>query len=236
MNDPSMSKTSLWLKLQEEITHCKKCPRLVYHRENVPAKKIFKDEVYWRKPVPGFGDPDAWLFIAGLAPAGDGGNRTGRVFTGDATGRFLIRALYELGLANQPHSESREDGLRLMGCYMTAVVKCYPPQHKPTAEECLNCRPYFEKEMELLKELKSVLVLGHLAFNVFLSALKKRNIPTEGLCFKHGASYKLKNGWNLYCSYHPTPRNVNTGTLTKEMFSQLLNHIQADHRHRPDLS
>lgn len=225
-----MSKTitseAHWKKLRETVIHCTRCPRLVEYRENVPPKPAFKDQRYWRKPVPGFGDPKAWLLITGLAPAGDGGNRTGRIFTGDGTGRFLFKALFSTGFANQPTSESRDDGLIVKGCYLTAAVKCVPPMHRPTPQECLNCHSYYMQEIELLSpSLKAILALGHLAFKAILLALRKRGIPTKGLVFKHGASYKIENV-RLYCSYHPTPRNVNTGTLTEKMFLDLLKTIK----------
>lgn len=164
-----------------------------------------------------------------LAPAADGGNRTGRIFTGDPTGRFLFKALFSMGFANQPFSESIDDGLFLKGCYLTAAVKCLPPWHKPTRQECLNCLPYYVQEINMLTNLKAVLVLGHLAFNSFLLSLKKSGMDTKGLSFKHGASYQLNNGLTLYCSYHPSPRNVNTGTLTEKMFFDLLNLIKSNY-------
>jgi uracil-DNA glycosylase len=223
---PNESSTeNSWKKLRETIIRCRKCPRLVDYRETVPAKTAFADQKYWRKPVPGFGDHQAWLLILGLAPAADGGNRTGRIFTGDGTGRFLFKSLYEMGFANQLTSESIDDGLVLQGCYLTAAVKCLPPKHKPTRQECINCHSYLTQEVRMLKQLKAVLALGHFAFEAYLLTLKEEGISTKGLTFKHGASYKLDNGLKLYCSYHPTPRNVNTGTLTEKMFLDLLQKI-----------
>lgn len=227
-----MIKKDPWEAFRKTVIHCKKCPRLVDYRENVLPKPAFKGQKYWRKPLPGFGDQRAWLLITGLAPAADGGNRTGRVFTGDGSGRFLVKALYSLGFANQPLSESVDDGLILHGCYLTAAVKCVPPQNKPTRQECRNCNPYYEQEMELLTELKTILVLGRFAFDAFLMILKKDGISTKGVTFKHGASYQLENGLKLYCSYHPTPRNVNTGTLTEKMFIDLLKAIKLESKEK----
>lgn len=215
-----------WDIFCKTVIHCRKCPRLVEFRENVPPKPAFVNQKFWRKPLPGFGDHRAGLIVVGLAPAGDGGNRTGRIFTGDGTGRFLIKCLYKIGFANQPISEFLNDGLILKDCYLTAAVKCVPPQHKPTRQECLNCNPYFVQELEMLTELKAVLVLGRFAFDAFLLTLKKKEIPTKGLVFKHGTSYVLSNGLKLYCSYHPSPRNVNTGTLTEKMFLNVLKKIK----------
>lgn len=220
-----MKRNESWNVLRETVIHCKKCPRLVDFREHVPAKPAFKQEKYWRKPVPGFGDPQAWLLILGLAPAADGGNRTGRVFTGDGTGRFLMKALYSLGLANQQYSESSDDGLLLHGCYLTAAVKCVPPQNRPTRQECLNCNPYLIQEMTLLTKLRVILALGKFAFDAVLLTQKQKGLSTKGLTFRHGAFYQLEDGFELYCSYHPTPRNVNTGTLTEKMFIDLLKTI-----------
>lgn len=217
-----------WEIFRKTVIKCRRCPRLVEFRENIPAKPAFQGQKFWRKPVPGFGDHNAWLLITGLAPAGDGGNRTGRIFTGDGTGRFLVKALYKVGLANQPISESVDDGLLLQGCYWTAAVKCVPPQHKPTRQECLNCLPYYIQEIQMLTQLKSVLALGKFAFDAFLLHLKKEGIATKGLIFKHGAYYKIENGLKLFCSYHPTPRNVNTGTLTEKMFLNLLEFIKSE--------
>jgi uracil-DNA glycosylase family 4 len=214
--------------LTQDVIHCRLCKRLVHYRETVPPKEIYKDENYWRKPVPGFGDPKAWLMLLGLAPSPHGGNRTGRIFTGDATSKFLLHCLYQVGLSNQPTSEYRDDGLLLNGCYMTAAVKCVPPAHKPTREEFLNCSRYLFSEFYLLKNLKVVLALGKSAFDSCLKVAKAQGCSTSGLKFRHGAKYELKNFPTLYASYHPTPRNTNTGTLTESMFCGLLREIQKD--------
>lgn len=224
-----MTTDETWETFRKTVIRCRKCPRLVNYRETAPPKPAFRDQKFWRKPLPGFGDHRAWLLITGLAPAGDGGNRTGRVFTGDGTGRFLIKALYEMGFANQPISEFVDDGLHLQECYLTAAVKCLPPKHKPKRQECLNCNSYFIQEIEMLTQLETILVLGRFAFDACLIALKAKGMITKGLSFKHGVSYKLENGFKLYCSYHPTPRNVNTGTLTENMFLDLLNEIKRNY-------
>lgn len=215
-------------QLNTTLTNCKLCNRLVQYRENVPPRASFKDQTYWRKPLPGFGDPTAWLVIIGLAPAAHGGNRTGRIFTGDETSRFLMTALYEAGFANIPTSENKDDGLHLTGCYMTAAVKCAPPQNKPEREECINCSPYLEAELSLLENATSVLALGKLAFDAYLSYVKRNGGAKRSMKFTHGAEYSLEHFPTLYASYHPTQRNTFTGTLTKEMFSSILEKIKSD--------
>lgn len=215
-------------ELRDQIIACRRCPRLVQFRENVPPIPKYKDQKYWRKPVPGFGDPHAWLLITGLAPAANGGNRTGRLFTGDGTGKFLMKALFEAGFANQPFSESSNDGLSLHGCYLTAAVKCVPPGNKPLQQEVLNCHSYYKNELALLKKLTAVLVLGKLAFDAYLLFAKNLGHSVKNFRFSHGSQYVIDGLPTLYASYHPTPRNVNTGTLTEDMFCQLLNKIKSD--------
>lgn len=171
--------------LNQTIIHCRLCPRLVAYRESVPPRASFKDQIYWRKPIPGFGDPNAWLLLLGLAPAAHGGNRTGRVFTGDESGRFLFQQLYDEGFANQPNSDHRDDGLELTGCYLTASVKCAPPQNKPLPSECLNCSQYLDQELLLLKNLKAVVALGRLAFDAYKKQMKQRGFNTTGMTFGH---------------------------------------------------
>lgn len=209
-------------KLNEEVCSCRLCPRLVHFRETVEAKSIHKGEIYWRKPVPGFGDHHAWLMLLGLAPAPHGGNRTGRPFTGDLSGDFLIRSLYSVGLANQPYSKTYDDGLELLGCYMTPAVKCVPPAHKPLPQEVRNCAPYFHREIALLKNLTCVLALGRLAFDAYLRFLKDQGVDTKGIQFEFGKVFEFKGWPSLAACYHPTPRNTNTGTLTRDMFEELL--------------
>ena len=212
--------------LREEVVVCRRCPRLVAFRENVPPKAPYQDQTYWRRPVPGFGDPNAWLLIIGLAPAPHGGNRTGRIFTGDLSAKFLMPALFKHGFANQPTSECMGDGLQLRGCYMTAAVKCAPPQNKPTSEECRNCSNYLHQELEILGSVTSVLALGRLAFEAYLDFIRQQGILLPRQLFKHGCIYPMPGFPTLYASYHPSPQNTNTGKLTEKMFSQVLTKLQ----------
>lgn len=216
------------LDLREEIIQCRLCPRLVAFRETVPPRKSFEDQVYWRKPVPGHGDPKAWMLIVGLAPPAHGGNRTGRVFTGDPSATFLMRGLYKAGFANQPFSESMDDGLRLHGCYITPAVKCAPPHHKPTREEFFTCSRYFQNELRLLKHLKCVLVLGKFAFDAYMLYAKTHGHTTSKMKFKFGGKYVFEGLPTLYASYHPSPRNTYTGKLTDTMFQNLLQKIKKE--------
>ncbi len=213
-----------------EVVECMRCPRLVEYRETVPPRKSFSSLEYWRRPVPGFGDPDASLVVIGLAPAAHGGNRTGRVFTGDESGRFLVRALYEAGYANQPVSESREDGLVYTDCYLTAAVKCVPPHDKPTAREFENCRTWLSCELSLLKSARAVVALGRAAFSAYLSYAKNQGVTTRGVVFKHGSRYALGRLPLLYASYHPSPRNTHTGKLTTSMLVSLLKRARRETR------
>ncbi|MBS0656222.1 MAG: uracil-DNA glycosylase [Verrucomicrobia bacterium] len=208
-------------ELRTVIENCRLCKRLVHYRESVEPKPQYEGQTYWRRPVAGFGDPESTIFILALAPAAHGGNRTGRAFTGDKSGDFLFNSLYKAGLSNQATSVSRDDGLILKGCYITAAVKCAPPRDRPTAQECHTCSPYWENELHLLKKVKSVICLGTFAFNAFLTYARKQGISTKGLRFKHGASYHLPGLATLYASYHPSPHNTNTGRLTEEMLIRL---------------
>jgi uracil-DNA glycosylase family 4 len=208
--------------VSEAVLECKRCPRLVEFREAVPPRKSFRSETYWRRPIPGFGDPDASLVVIGLAPAAHGGNRTGRVFTGDRSGRFLVDALYEAGYANQPVSEAKDDGLVYIGCYVTAAVKCAPPQDRPTAGEFENCGMWLDAELRLLTKAKSVVALGRAAFYAYLHYARRHGAMTRGMGFAHGRKYDLGATPTLYASYHPSPRNTNTGKLTKRMLVSLL--------------
>lgn len=202
---------------------------------------MYRDWDYWGKPVPSFGDPNAQLLIVGLAPGAHGANRTGRMFTGDRSGEFLYRALYDTGFANQPTSRDRNDGLELRNCYITAPVRCAPPKNKPTPEELRNCQPYIERELEVLKRVRAVLVLGRIAFDSYLRLLAKREgfsrRPT--MVFSHGASFTLPVLFSpqagsgplldlprLFCSYHPSQQNTQTGRLTQEMLQRVLRDIR----------
>ena len=215
-------------RLKAEVVSCRRCPRLVAYREHVPPTRAYIDQEYWRRPVPGFGDLGGRLLILGLAPARNGANRTGRIFTGDASSRFLVSALHSAGFANQATSESRGDGLEYADCFITAVVKCVPPGDKPSPEEFRNCAPFLDAEIALLPNLKAVLALGSYAFKAFLGYLEREGAGVRGLEFSHGASYRLADGPTLYASYHPSPRNTNTGKLTKPMLVSVLNRIKRD--------
>jgi uracil-DNA glycosylase family 4 len=217
--------------LGREITRCRKCPRLVRYREAVAKEKraAFRDWEYWGKPVPGFGDPRAELLILGLAPAAHGANRTGRMFTGDRSGDFLYQALYRTGFASKPTSKHRDDGLTLRNAYITAVLRCAPPGNKPLPKELANCRPYFERELELLRP-KAILVLGGIAMRTYLGYLKDRGaIPSlAAFPFRHGASYRLVGTLpTLFASYHPSQQNTFTGKLTDKMLESVLGEIRA---------
>jgi uracil-DNA glycosylase family 4 len=217
-------------KVAETVMGCTRCPRLVAYRQSVPPRRAFEGEKYWRRPVPGFGDPDASLVVIGLAPAAHGGNRTGRVFTGDESGRFFVRALFEVGYVNQPTSSSRGDGLVYTDCYITAAVKCAPPKDRPTMEEFENCSVYLDAELSLLGRVTAVMALGRAAFRAYLDYAAGRGVPTKGVKFTHGTAYKLEGMPALYASYHPSPRNTFTGKLTLEMLVSLLERIRREHR------
>jgi len=174
----------------------------------------FHDYAYWGKPVPGFGDPEARLLVVGLAPAAHGGNRTGRMFTGDSSGDWLYEALHRFGFANQPTSTGRDDALALTGCYVTAAARCAPPLNKPTPRELLNCRPWLEAELALLADVRVVVTLGRIAHEAYLRAAGIAERPT----FAHGATTKLPQGTLLIASYHPSRQNTNTGRLTRAMW------------------
>lgn len=216
-------------KLNNEIIACRKCPRLVAWREEVARvkRKAYQDQEYWGKPVPGFGDPAARVLVVGLAPGAHGSNRTGRNFTGDASGNFLYPALYRAGFANQPTAVSRDDGLTLKDLYIAASARCVPPDNKPTPEELNNCQPYLERDLEILKP-RVIVCLGRVAFE---RILKIYGIRDTRFKFGHGALYKLTTDplntdslntaiW-LLCSYHPSQQNTSTGKLTGKMFDEI---------------
>jgi uracil-DNA glycosylase len=199
---------------------------LVAWREEVGRvrRRAYLDQDYWSKPVPGFGDPAARLLVIGLAPGAHGANRTGRIFTGDRSGDFLYRALYEAGFANQPTSVSREDGLKLRDVYITSPVRCVPPDNKPTLEEIHTCRPYLERELALLKRVKLIVVLGGIALQGYLSILQDNGkIKTRsGFKFGHGAKFATHEGGPLVlASYHPSQQNTSTGRLTATMLADI---------------
>ena len=211
-------------ELNARITGCRRCPRLVRHRERVARDKVarFREWTYWGRPVPGFGDPDARLLVVGLAPAAHGGNRTGRVFTGDRSGEWLFRALHRAGFPNQPTSVSRRDGLRLDDAYIVAAVRCAPPGNRPTPEEFLRCAPFLVAELELLTNLRVVVVLGQVAMDRFLRAYRTAggSIPRPKPSFGHGRTYRLDDV-TLLASYHPSQRNTQTGLLSEAMFDSI---------------
>lgn len=217
-----MSDFSSFKKLNQCVVGCHLCPRLVRYRELVPSRAAFAEEEHWRRPVPGFGDPKAWLVLIGLAPSAQGANRTGRIFTGDGSARFLIKALHKAGFANQPTSESADDGLKLLDCYMTPAVKCVPPKNRPLPSEIAHCTPYLQAELALLKEATTLLALGKIAFDQLLSFAKNQGCDTKGMRFEHGRRYHLEGFFDLYASYHPSPQNTQTGKLTEAMMLNLL--------------
>jgi uracil-DNA glycosylase family 4 len=206
-------------QLTKEIISCRKCPRLVAWREEVARvkRKAYMGQEYWGKPVPGFGDPRARIVVVGLAPGAHGSNRTGRNFTGDASGAFLYPALYRAGFANQPSAESRSDGLVLHDLYLTASARCAPPANKPSPEELNNCQTYLERELEILQP-KVIVCLGRIAFERILRIYSVRNSAWK---FGHGALYRMDNGTWILCSYHPSQQNTLTGKLTVHMFDEI---------------
>ncbi len=234
----SLSSANLLLKVRNQVVDCRRCPRLVRYREEVARKKRkeFLEWNYWGKPVPGFGDPNASLLIIGLAPAAHGGNRTGRVFTGDRSGDFLYNALYKTGFANQALSRSIDDGLKLKNVYVTAAVKCAPPENKPTPEETSNCSTYLAAEIDSLKQLDAILCLGLFAFNAVMRTIRnKYNLKPPHARFRHGRVIRLGKGIPLIiCSYHPSPRNTQTGKLTENMFLSVLRKTHEHTKNRPE--
>jgi uracil-DNA glycosylase family 4 len=201
--------------LNREIIACRKCPRLVQWCERVAREKraSFSEWDYWGRPITGFGDPNATLLVVGLAPAAHGGNRTGRVFTGDRSGDWLFRALHRAGYANQPDSVSRDDGLRLTGAYVSACVRCAPPANKPAPEERDNCLPYLERELALLSNVRVIIPLGGFAYANVGRLVGVSPRPAFG----HGAEIAIDGGSTIVCSYHPSQQNTFTGKLTEEM-------------------
>jgi uracil-DNA glycosylase family 4 len=218
-----MSRNSQQLAtLQRTIIQCEQCPRLVHWRENVAREKVarFSDREYWGKPVPSFGDPNARLLIIGLAPAAHGGNRTGRMFTGDRSGDWLYRALHKFGFANQAESSTVDDGLKLKDCYISASARCAPPFNKLLPEELRNCRPYLLKEIELLTNVRTVIALGKVAFDTVVDSFKAlgRTTLQKRPAFGHGNQYNLNDRQIVICSFHPSQQNTFTGKLTETMF------------------
>ena len=216
------------MELTRQITACRRCPRLVAHREGIAQTKrpAYAHWDYWAKPVPGFGDPAAPLLALGLAPAAHGGNRTGRVFTGDASANFLIQAMHQAGLANQPISDHKDDGLRYTGVYIAAAVRCVPPGDKPAPDEQRNCLPYLTQEMRLLPNLRVILALGQIAFQAALRAIAAIQPPAAQRPrgkFRHGQIYRFAPETPIIIAcYHPSPRNTNTGKLSMRQLTETL--------------
>ena len=219
LNGVSANEDLLLHMVNEKIIKCKLCPRLTkyIHEVGKTKTKTHMDEVYWAKPVPTFGDPKAKLLVIGLAPAANGGNRTGRIFTGDSSGDWLVKALFETGFANKPSSISKNDGLVLKDVYLTASVRCAPPQNKPNASEILNCSQFLISEIRILEKTANVIIaLGKIAFDAYCNVCH-----VKGLKFGHNKIYPMPKGKTLIASYHPSRRNTNTGTLTWQMWIKI---------------
>jgi uracil-DNA glycosylase len=223
VEDPATPPTAVALalaRLEAEVTACRACPRLVAWREQVAVERraAFRDEEYWARPVPGFGDPAARVVVVGLAPAAHGANRTGRMFTGDRSGAFLYAALWRTGFANQPTSVARDDGLALRGMWITAPVRCAPPANKPTPAERDRCRPWLEQELALLPDVRVFIALGQFGYQVLCGLLGVASRPR----FAHGAEADAPGGRTVLCSYHVSQQNTFTGRLTEQMFDSVL--------------
>ena len=220
-------------KLQETVIRCRKCPRLVAYLQEVSQHKPrrYRDWDYWSKPLPSFGDPDARVLIVGLAPATNGGNRTGRMFTGDRSGEWLFNALYQFGFANQPNSLRSDDDFKLDDCYITATIRCAPPKNKPLPEEIENCRPYFLEELDLLKKVEVIVPLGQIAFTQTLKSLRQKGFDIPSLSFGHEKIYPLRTPnfqlRTLITTYHPSQQNTQTGKLTKPMFHKVFRMVRS---------
>jgi uracil-DNA glycosylase len=212
-------------RLEQEIIKCRRCPRLVEWREKIARDKIrrFRNHDYWGRPVPAFGNPDAALIIVGLAPAAHGGNRTGRIFTGDRSGDWLYEALYRFDFSNQPTSTSIDDWLAVNDCLITAVLRCAPPDNKPLPEEVNNCGEFLQRELQLASRKRIVVVLGRIAFTAFLKTWQTMGgLPDHPKPeFSHGGEWELPGGLTLIASYHPSQQNTQTGKLTRPMFHQI---------------
>ena len=215
-----------WLTvLNREVMACTRCPRLVTYREEVARvkRRAYRDWEYWGKPVPGFGDPNARVLIMGLAPGAHGSNRTGRPFTGDASGNFMYPVLYETGFTNQSTATDCNDGLKLKNLYITAAVRCAPPDNKPLPSELAECSHFLDRELEGLENVRVVVALGKIGFDACLNYLKRGGLLSskKGYDFKHGASYRFADGKVLLASYHPSNQNTQTGKLTRKMFVKI---------------
>jgi uracil-DNA glycosylase family 4 len=217
--------SSLLIRLSEEVVACRRCPRLVAYRELIAREKrrAYRDCEYWGKPVPGFGDPLARVLILGLAPGAHGSNRTGRPFTGDSSGNFMYPVLHRTGFASQPGATHCNDGLQLKDAYITAAVRCAPPQNKPLPEEIANCAPFLDREIALLTNVRVIVALGRIGFDAYLNYLKRQGAlkSKKEFAFGHGVHYEMPDGRILLASYHPSNQNTQTGKLTREMFTEI---------------
>ncbi|HEX6879525.1 MAG TPA: uracil-DNA glycosylase [Terriglobales bacterium] len=211
--------------LHQEVISCRRCERLTDYREAIGREKrrAYMEWEYWAKPVPGFGDPHARVLILGLAPGAHGSNRTGRPFTGDASGKFMYPILYKTGFASQANAERLDDGLKLIDAYITAAVRCAPPDNKPTPEEIAACAPYLDRELAALKDVRVVVALGRIGFEAYLNFLKRLGhvLAKKDYGFGHAAEYRMPNGVTLLASYHPSNQNTATGKLTPKMFTDV---------------
>ncbi len=216
------SEFSSFDQLNDSIVDCRKCQRLVAFRGEVLGNSAkYKNEVFWRKPVTGFGDINGRQLVVGLAPAASGANRTGRVFTGDKSSEILLSAFYSNGLSNQPKSESREDGLKYSDMYLSLAVRCVPPDNLPKKEEIANCLPYLKNEIRLLSNLRAIIALGTVAFDSVKAIMREEGHKINGLKFSHGSYYQF-GGIRVYCCYHPSPRNINTGRTSLEDITKVI--------------
>jgi len=215
------------INLNDKIIKCKKCPRLINFSKKISKLKRKQNlgEIYWGKPVPGFGYINSKILILGLAPAAHGGTRTGRAFTGDKSGDFLFKCLYKANLSNQPISKSLDDGLKLKSIFVTNILKCVPPEDKPRLKELRNCSTYFDTELENLKKLKLIITLGKVSFDNCIKYFKKKFLIEKNKKFKflHGKVFRITNKIRILSSYHPSPRNVNTGLINEKMMFEIFN-------------
>jgi len=222
---------SEWHRLNQTVINCRLCPRLVKYRQHVAEikRRAYLNETYWGRPIIGCGDPRARLLIVGLAPAAHGANRTGRIFTGDGSANFLMEGLYRTGFANQPFSRARNDGLRFTDAYVTAIVRCAPPENTPLPQEIVNCRRYLLRELRLLTRMRVVLTLGQIATQGFLKAWETHHpeAPRIRVTFSHGGLYSLDSEHLLVMSYHPSRQNTQTGRLTMAMLLSALRKARA---------
>jgi uracil-DNA glycosylase family 4 len=227
---PQVKRAALLEIIESEIVECRKCPRLVAYLEKVARvkRRAYRDWQYWGRPVPAFGDPNARLVIIGLAPGAHGANRTGRMFTGDRSGDFLYKELYDAGFASQPESKRADDGLVLKDVLISAAIRCAPPDNKPPPEEIRNCLPYLERELALIQP-RAILALGGIALNTYLDLLKRQGLIASRAAypFSHGANFSLPGNLpRLFAAYHPSQQNTQTGRLTPAMFATVLNAIR----------